>query len=153
MLIGKAVNLRVRPVRSVDLCYPVDGLIARQEATLLGSPAPGINIESLYLVLLQTEQGDDSRLVWTSDKIYDFLHSGAPRGASGLSHLRNGPAAAELDSAVMMRQNAYLTSYSPEILREVRKVYYDNPDDQKVVRHQLMADLERKYTALPIRRL
>ena len=63
MLIGKAVNLRVRPVRSVDLCYPVDGLIARQEATLLGSPAPGINIESLYLVLLQTEQGDDVHLV------------------------------------------------------------------------------------------
>lgn len=78
MAIGKAVNLRVRPVQSVDLCYPVDGLIARQPTGLLGNRVRGLNIESLYLVLLETVEGDDSRLVWTSDKIYDFLQD-APR--------------------------------------------------------------------------
>ena len=63
MIIGKAVNLRVRPVQSADLCYPVDGLICDQPAALLGSPVRGLNIESLYLVLLETVEGDDSRVL------------------------------------------------------------------------------------------
>jgi hypothetical protein len=148
MIIGKAVNLRVRPVQSVDLCYPVDGLISRQPAALLGSPVGALNIEGLYLVLLDRVQGDDSRLAWNSEKIYNFLQSAAPPGGDHLSHLRNGPAAAELDSAVMMRQNAYLTSYSPDILARVRKVYYDDHEYPEAVRYRLMADLENDVSKL-----
>jgi HlyD family secretion protein len=145
---GKPVSLRVRPVRSVDLCYPVDGLISHQPDMLLGSSVHGLDIESLYQVLLDTVPGDPSRLEWTSDKIYNFMLKGAPSVGGHLSYLRNRPAAAELDSAVMMRQNAYLTTYAPPILDMARRVYYANPGEPLAVRKNLMQDLEQSLTFL-----
>jgi hypothetical protein len=59
-----------------------------------------------------------------------------------LSCLRNAPEAADLDRALKMRQNTYLTSYSPNVLMEARRVYHDNPDDQSAVRHKLLKAVE-----------
>lgn len=35
MATGKSVNLRVRPVTSVDLSFPVDGVISKQSQIML----------------------------------------------------------------------------------------------------------------------
>src|SRR5262245_57729233 len=136
---GKAVNLRVRPLQSVDLCYPVDGVISKQSPTLLGSQVEALDVEYLYSRLSETvDDGsifgpkDPSRLVWDSFTIYNYLFNlggkAVGSGVTHLSHLRNASEAADVDSALLMRQNAYLTSYSPEVLCRVRRVYYDNPE-------------------------
>src|SRR5712675_488988 len=113
MATGKSVNLRVRPIFSVDLCYPVDGVISKQSPTLLGSQVKGLDVEALNLILGQTAAGNDSQLLWGSERIFNYLVAGQAAGPGNtlLSHLRNASEAADLDRALMMRQNAYLTSY------------------------------------------
>jgi len=146
MATGKSVNLRVRPVNSVDLSFPVDGVISKQSQTMLGSRVEGLDVEVLYGMLGQIAEGDSSRLQWDSKRILDYLFNVAGQaagpGVTLLSRLRNASEAADLDRALMMRQNAYLTSYSPEVLSEVRRVYYDDPSDESAVRHQLLRAVE-----------
>lgn len=147
MATGKSVNLRVRPVVSVDLSFPVDGVISFQDATL-GSRVHGLNIEVLFGiggVLGQTAEGDSSRLLWDSTRILNYVFKGQfpGDGVTLLARLRNAwDAAADLDRALTMRQNAYLTSYAPEVLSEVRRVYYDDQRDQSAVRHRLLKAVE-----------
>jgi HlyD family secretion protein len=180
---AKSVNLRVRPFTSVDLSFPVDGVISWQPDSWLGQSVEGIDVEALYAVLGETVAGDDSRLLFDSERISAYL-IGVPFSAAGqeagipgpfdqqvtqavrevreaarelwdrergirrslgtglLSRLRNTSEAADLDRALMMRQNAYLTSYSPEVLSEVRRVYHHDPDDSWAVRHRLMKKIE-----------
>ena len=133
---GKAVNLRVRPFRSVDLCYPVDGVIWRMLPGLLGTTVQGIGLTELYLMLGRTVQDDESRLQFGAESIYNYL------GGSSLSILRNFSQAADLDHAIAMRQNAYLTTYSPEVLEKVEQVFYSNPADQNAVLWRLLTDLQ-----------
>jgi hypothetical protein len=160
MATGKSVNLRVRPIVSVDLSYPVEGVIMYQLGTPVGPPfvppvptalgkkVQGLGLLGLYVMLSQTVTGDDSRLLWNSERIYDYLFNKPGKGPSSvpgvtlLSHLRNWSEAAALDRAILMRQNAYLTSYSPEVLCQVLRVYYDNPPDQSAVRHRLLKTIE-----------
>ena len=146
MATGKSVNLRVRPVNSVDLAFPVDGVISRQSQTLLGSRVSGLDVEVLYGMLGQTAQGDSSRLEFDSERILNYLQNvnGQDPWVTLLSRLRGASEAADLDRMVMMRQNAYLTSYSPEVLKEVRRVYYDDNRDQTAVRHKLLKAIESK---------
>jgi hypothetical protein len=99
MATGKAVNLRVRPLQSVDLCYPVDGVISHQSPTLLGSRVEGLDVEVLYSRLSETAGAgcifgvDHSRLEWNSAKIYRYLFNvggeAVGPGVTHLSHLRN----------------------------------------------------------------
>jgi hypothetical protein len=147
MATGKSINLRVRPINSVDLAFPVDGVISKQSETLLGSRVEGIDVEVLYAMLSQTAEGQSSKLEWDSKRIFEYLFNVADQAATGpgitlISRLRNAAEAADLDRALMMRQNAYLTSYSPEILSEVRRVYYDDQRDQSAVRHKLLKAVE-----------
>lgn len=146
MATGKSVNLRVRPVNSVDLAFPVDGVISKQLGLPLGTRVEGLDVEVLYGVLGETVDGDVSRLQWNAARIVEYLFNVAGQaagpGVTLLSRLRNAPEAADLDQAVLMRQNAYLTSYSPEILREVKRVYYDDPRDPSAVRHRLLSTVE-----------
>jgi hypothetical protein len=158
---GKAVNLRVRPVTSVDLCYPVDGLISWQIPNLYGTQVRHVMFGHLYSMLSHTasqrppeegEVGGDSRLVWGSDKIDSYLRNVAGQaagpGTTLVSRLRNVSEAADLDSALAMRQNAFLTSYSPEVLEVARKAYHSNPGDQSAVRHRLLAEAEKDVRRL-----
>ncbi len=146
MAMGKSVNLRVRPVNSVDLAFPVDGVISKQSQTLLGSRVSGVDVEVLYGKLGQTEQGNSSRLEFDSGRILNYLQNvnGQNPWVTVLSRLRGASEAADLDRMVMMRQNAYLTSYSPEVLKEVRRVYYSDERDQSAVRHKLLKAIESK---------
>ncbi|WP_189602346.1 HlyD family efflux transporter periplasmic adaptor subunit [Streptomyces lateritius] len=138
---GKAVNLRVRPVKSVDLCYPVDGIILFQPDSLLGKAVASYDLEGLYNGLGATT-GDKSRLVWDSMAIQSTMQ------ADVLSALRAEPARAELDQAIGMRQNAYLTTYSDEVMAIARRVYFDNPSEQSAVVHRLVSDLESNTNIL-----
>jgi len=146
---GKAVNLRVRPFNSVDLCYPVSGIVCHQP-DLLGQKVRRFRLQELYPNLSKTD-GDASRLKWDSKQIYEHLFQGESPGTAGvsvLSHLRNVAEAAELDSAVLMRQNAYLTSYSEEVINEVQRVYRFDPGDANASRHTLLVQAERDLMRL-----
>ncbi|MGZ5442077.1 MAG: hypothetical protein ACXW5U_11455 [Thermoanaerobaculia bacterium] len=144
MATGKSVNLRVRPYVSVDLAFPVDGVIHSQGHMPLGKKVQGLSVQNLYQMLGQTVEDDPSRLLWDSQQIFSYLHTGEAPGAGAtiLSRLRNVSEAADLDRAVMMRQNAYLTSYSPTVLGEVERVYYQDLLDNSAVRHQLLKEVE-----------
>lgn len=161
MATGKAVNLRVRPVTSVDLCYPVDGLISWQIPNLYGTHVRHVMLQTLYSMLSHTasqrppeegELGGDSRLVWGSDKIHGYLRNVAGQaagpGTTMVSRLRNVSEAADLDGAIAMRQNAYLTAYAPEVLEVARRVYHSNPGDEAAVRHRLLAQAEKDVRRL-----
>lgn len=146
---GKAVNLRVRPFNSVDLCYPVSGIVCHQP-DLLGQKVRRFRLQDFYPDLSETD-GDASRLKWDSKQIYEHLFLGETPGAPGisvLSHLRNVTEAADLDSAVLMRQNAYLTSYSGEVIEEVQRVYNYDPGDATAARHTLLVQAERDLIQL-----
>ncbi len=150
MATGKSVNLRVRPTVSVDLSFPSDGVISRQSQILLGSRVSGLDVEVLYGMLGQTTTGDSSRLEFDSGRILNYLQNanGQEPWVTLLSRLRSASEAADLDRTVMMRQNAYLTSYSPEVLSQVRRVYYDDERDQSAVRHRLLKAIEAKTTQI-----
>ena len=98
MATGKSVNLRVRPVVSVDLSYPVEGVISYQmnmsTGTPLGKQVKGIRVENLNQLLPQTVKGDDSRLIWNSEKINNYLFNVGGQavgpGVTLLSHLGAG---------------------------------------------------------------
>lgn len=153
------MNLRVRPVNSVDLAFPVDGVISWQLENLLGKRVKGIDINALYEMLGQTAEEiivikypfgqvinipNPSLLKWNSTEISSYLLKGAGgQSITLLSHLRNASEAADVDYAVMMRQNAYYTTYSSEVLDEVKKVYYSDDRDQSAVRHRLLKAIER----------
>lgn len=147
MEIGKAVSLRVRPNVSADLCYPIDGVIDVQSGLILGREVGAHNLAGLFLDIHDTEEDDPSRLKWNFWRIRETLTT-SPDWHDGsnvlvcLSRLRNESQAAELDGAIRMRQNAYLTSYSPDVLAEVRRVFYDNPEDPNAVQYELIAQLE-----------
>ncbi|WP_326793473.1 HlyD family efflux transporter periplasmic adaptor subunit (plasmid) [Streptomyces sp. NBC_00841] len=134
MSTGKAVNLRVRPVQSADLCYPVDGTILFQPDSLLGKSVQPFNINGLYEILGQGHS--DGRLMWEAQSIHQNLESHI------LSELRAEPVKAELEQAIRMRQNAYITTYSDAVLQQVQRIYLDNPSDQSIVLHGLVEALE-----------
>lgn len=135
MATGKAVNLRVRPVKSVDLCYPVDGIVMFQPDPLLGTVVQAFDIEDLYRRLGEVS-GDRSRLLWDSESIRSAIQPHA------VSALRAEPARADLDQAVGMRENAYITTYSDAVVEVARQVYFDNPSDQSSVVCNLISNLE-----------
>lgn len=142
----KPVNLRVRPFLSVDLCYPVSGVICTQDANLLGKAKNGLSLNQFYSRLSQCQDDDQSKLVWNSLLISTTLYGANIGGGPNvvLSELRNVPEAADLDSSIAMRQNAYITSYSPNILSEARKVYYKDDLDPKAVRSALLKAAEEE---------
>lgn len=141
MATGKAVNLRVRPVQSADLCYPVDGTILLQPDSLLGRTVQRFDLESFYVVL-GDESVDPSRLLWGSRMINDRLRPFL------LSALRAEHVRADLDQAIGMRQNAYITTYSADVVAQAKRVYLDNPSDQGSVLFRLVSDLEGNTSVL-----
>lgn len=135
MATGKAVDLRVRPVKSADLCFPVDGTILRQPDSLLGKVVQGYDLRELY-GHLRDIQVDESRLVMDSGSIYTTVHSHI------LSELRAEHVRADVDAAIGMRQNAFIATYSESIVQQMRRIYFDNPSDQAAVLYRLIEDLE-----------
>jgi biotin carboxyl carrier protein len=142
MAIGKAVNLRVRPVQSADLCYPIDGTILFQPDQLLGKTVQRFDLDQIYPTLGTVDAGDPSRLVWSSYALSDHLRPHL------LSALRAEHIRADLDQAFGMRQNAYITTYSDQVVDQARRVYYEDPSDPPAVLFRLLTDLEGDTSVL-----
>lgn len=141
MTTGKALSLLVRPTRSADLCYPVDGIIRSQSAILLGQWVQSPSIEpSLYLG--ETDPNDPGLIIHTSgaiqNKIEDYI----------LSSLRNEEEAVDLDTAILMRWNSYSSTYSPEAMAKMREIYWDDPNDSSAPQWALLRELEQKSERL-----
>lgn len=152
MATGKAVNVRVRPTQTVDLCYATEGLIGYMPDNLLGKSVGGLDVvKEIYPRLLETSRKwvngpgglqasvpDYSSLAWNSNRIYERLSR-----ATILSALRADAIRSDIDSAIGLRQNAYHTTYSPKIIGEVKKVYQDRPGDSAGVLARLLDTLDK----------
>ncbi|WP_168724472.1 HlyD family secretion protein [Streptomyces sp. A1547] len=79
---------------------------------------------------------DESRLLWDSGNILTALQTHV------LSALRVEDMRVDLDSAIGMRQNAHIATYSEPMVGHTRRVYFDNPTDQSAVLHRLIEELE-----------
>ncbi|MCX4826221.1 HlyD family efflux transporter periplasmic adaptor subunit [Streptomyces sp. NBC_01142] len=79
---------------------------------------------------------DESRLVWDAGNILTAVQTHV------LSGLRAEHMKVDLDSAIGMRQNAYIATYSEPMVGHTRRVYFDNPTDQSAVLHRLIEELE-----------
>ncbi|MGW4336664.1 HlyD family efflux transporter periplasmic adaptor subunit [Rhodococcus koreensis] len=109
-----AVNLQLRPAQSVDLCYPIDGIIGDMPSDILGRSVKGIDLAgTVYPTLSDTAPPDPSLLLMDSANIHNSV------SASVIATLRSEPIKADLDSAIGMRQNAYYTTYSPKVVNRV----------------------------------
>lgn len=116
-----AVNLQLRPAQSVDLCYPIDGIIGDMPSDILGRSVKGIDLAStVYPKLSDTAQPDPSLLLMNSATIFNSV------SGSVIATLRSEPLKADLDSAIGMRQNAYYTTYSPKVVMAVRGAFHGN---------------------------
>ncbi|MEN4466814.1 HlyD family efflux transporter periplasmic adaptor subunit [Mycolicibacterium conceptionense] len=86
---------------------------------------------------------DWSLLAWTSQKIYDRLSR-----ATILSALRADAIRSDIDNAIGLRQNAYITNYSPKIITQLKRIYSDRPGDASGVLPRLLLDLDKNSKTL-----
>src|SRR5262245_10220470 len=101
MAAGRAINLKVRPLQSVDLCFPTDGIIGDQpDLHLLGKSITKFDLPVFYGTLLQTVTGKPARLKFDSAAIRTALQP------SILFELRAEPLKAALDKAIAQRESA-----------------------------------------------
>lgn len=143
MATGKAINLRVRPIQSVDLCFPIDGVIGHQPANLVGQMVQGLDLgQSLFPLLDQTDPQDSGRLIYNSNAIYNGVANFV------LSSLRNEPQAVDVDTAVSMRWNSYLSTYSPDAIAKMREIFWDDPNDATAPQWVLLTELEEESKRL-----
>jgi multidrug resistance efflux pump len=108
MATAKAINLRVRPLQSVDLCFQVDGIVGDQsEIHLLGKQVAGFDLPSFYGTLGQpVSPANLARLKFDSQAIRNAVLP------SVLFELRAEPVKAALDKAIAQRENMYLQKYN-----------------------------------------
>jgi multidrug resistance efflux pump len=120
----RAINLRVRPLQSVDLCFPVDGIISDQsDIHLLGTPVTAFDLPGFYSTLGQTVPADPSRLKFDSQTIRNTIKP------SILFELRAEPIKAALDKAIVQRQNSYFQKYNNQvaIIEKMQQFYSTDP--------------------------
>lgn len=122
MATGKAIDLIARPVQSVDLCFPVDGVVQHLASSLLGERVQAFDIDELFKDLGTTTR-DDARLYFDSFHIYQTL---APQV---LATLRAEPNKAALDKSIKMRENAYVTTYDIDVVNMAAELFFENSAD------------------------
>jgi hypothetical protein len=107
MATAKAINLKVRPLQSVDLCFPIDGVIGEQpDIHLLGKAVTGFDLPTFCGNLLQpVGAGTLEKLKFDSQAIKTALQP------SILYELRAEPTKAALDKAIAQRENSFLQKY------------------------------------------
>jgi HlyD family secretion protein len=107
MATAKAINLKVRPLQSVDLCFPIDGVIGEQsDIHLLGKAVTGFDLPMFCDNLLQpVSAGSLEKLKFDSQAIRTALQP------SILYALRAEPTKAALDKAIAQRENSFLQKY------------------------------------------
>src|SRR2546423_408190 len=121
MAAGKAINLKVRPLQSVDLCFQLDGVLGAQpDIHLLGKPVTRFDLPTLYAALSQSVSAVNlGRLKYDSQGIHDAVQ------ASILYELRAEPTKAALDKVIAQRENAFLQKYNNKanIIARMQQIY------------------------------
>jgi hypothetical protein len=126
---AKAINLRVRPLQSVDLCFPVDGIIADQpDVHLLGKPVTAFDLPTLYGKLGgPAVVPDKGRLKYDSAAIRGEVGGGLLFG------LRAEAVKAALDKAIAQRENTFFQKFAnqTDIIQKMRDYFkYTGSGDQ-----------------------
>jgi biotin carboxyl carrier protein len=138
MVPGKAVNLRVRPVQSADLCFPCDGIISDQRSPLLGQSVIPWSLKSIIdNITPETTPWE----LWSVPQSEGLL----------LCALRNESAKAELTRTQIVRDTAKQTTFSMPVLTEVVKFFGDDgpPGSSMVDLLELLLETnELEYTKL-----
>src|SRR6202040_1755350 len=99
MTAGKAINLKVRPLQSVALCFQVDGVLGAQpDIHILGKSVTKYDLPTLYGNLgLPLNPASPGRLKYDSSGIHTEVQ------ASVLFELRAEPTKSALDKAIAQR--------------------------------------------------
>lgn len=146
MAAGKAINLKVRPLQSVDLCFQVDGVIGAQpDLHLLGKPVPKFDLPGLYASLGQPQSAaNPGRLKFDAQAIHDAVN------VSVLFELRAEPTKAALDKAIGQRENTFLQKYKNQagIIARMQQIYGSIPGSKTVRLDALATISEQQRNAL-----
>lgn len=156
---AKAINLRVRPLQSADLSFPVDGIIGAQpDIHLLGKTVKAFDLSAFYAQLSTVL----SPMVWVPPK-FDPAHgaltqgryvslpaSDQPLGWGRLKYdsraiteeinlgilfaLRGEQVKAVLDKAVALRENTWAQKYENEVFRATQMAYNRDDPNSKLSR-------------------
>jgi hypothetical protein len=122
---AKAINLKVRPLQSVDLCFQVDGILGTQpDIHLLGKPVTKFDLPSLYQSLGDPQSASNlGRLKYDSQTIQTAVQ------ASILFALRAESVKAALDKAIAQRENSFYQKYNNQstIITQMQQIYGNNP--------------------------
>lgn len=153
---AKAINLRVHPLQSVDLSFPVDGIVGAQpDIHLLGKTVKAFDLSAFYAQLSTVL----SPMVWVPPK-FDPAHGRVTQGryvplpasdqplgwgrlkydsraiteeinASILFALRAEQVKAVLDKAVALRENSWVQKYENAVYKATQAAYSrDNPSSK-----------------------
>ena len=166
---AKAMNLRVRPLQSVDLSFPVDGIVGAQpDIHLLGKTVKAFDLYAFYAQLSTVL----SPLVWVPPK-FDPAHGTVTQGryaplpasdqplgwgrlkydsraimeeinASILFALRAEQVKAVLDKAVALRENTWAQKYENEVYKAAQKAYNRDDANSKLSRLEMLASISKK---------
>jgi len=127
---AKVHDLTVRPLQSVDLCFPVDGILGEQNARM---PMLGLSVTPFDFAKFNANLGEWGQPLGRLKFGSQGIHDDANVQASLLFALRAESVKALLDKAIAARENAYLTKYANKdpIINEMR-VYYNpiNPNSK-----------------------
>lgn len=163
---AKAINLRVRPLQSVDLSFPCDGIIGRQlDVHLLGKAVTAFDIDGFYAKLgtvsapsvwippitdpahgvfaagrHETLPDSDQPLGWGRLK-YDSAAITAEMGTSVLFALRAEHARAALDKAVAQRENIWVQKYEAAVYEATQRSFDRDQPGSKLSRLERLATI------------
>jgi hypothetical protein len=160
---AKAINLRVRPLQSVDLSFPVDGILGKQtDIHLLGKPVKAYDPGNLYASLgdvlspvvqvlsptgpkvpvSKTLPASDQPLGWGRLK-YDSSAIRSEMSASILFELRAEHVKAALDKAIGLRENIWVQKYERSVYEATQKAYDRDGPLSKLNRLKKLADISK----------
>lgn len=165
MTTARAINLRVRPLQSVDLAFPIDGIIGVQsDVHLLGKQVKAFDLNSVYGLLGEVivptfkEQAYSHGHFGASTKTYTApgpqpLGWGRLKYDSAAIHqllqpyvlfeLRAEHLKAAVDKGVAQRENVWIQKFENAVLQATLKAYARNDSNAKLGRVQALAGLSQ----------
>ncbi|KAA0103709.1 HlyD family secretion protein [Mycolicibacterium sp. P1-5] len=165
MTTARAINLRVRPLQSVDLAFPIDGIIgAQSDVHLLGKQVKAFDLNEVYGVLgdvivpafkvqkyskghfgavveTDTAAGPQplgwGRLKYDSAAIHQLLQPYV------LFELRAEHLKAAVDKGVAQRENVWIQKFENGVYQATLKAYARDEPTAKLGRLQALAGLSQ----------
>jgi multidrug resistance efflux pump len=161
---ARAINLRVRPLQSVDLNFPVDGIVgAQSDIHLLGKPVKAFDLNKLYSVLsttvtpraadlprgkgkFQAERpllpASDQPFGWGRLK-YDCATIRDELGEYVLFELRAEQIKAAVDKAIAQRENAWVQKFESNVYTATLNAYGRSDPNGRLGRLQRLATISQ----------